>query len=85
MKRTFKVNTWVRDGEDAVVTFDYYPGRAGRYSGPPETCYEDEPDEIEIVSVIVNGKPEKLNEADEEELNNRLFDEGRAYYYEEGA
>lgn len=44
-----------------VATGWYHPPVAGRYSGPPESCYPDEPAEFEIetVSVMIteeNGK-----------------------------
>jgi hypothetical protein len=39
----------------AWVEFTYRAGRPGRFSGPPEDCYEDEPEEIEICRAYVNG------------------------------
>lgn len=46
----------------------YRPGRPGRYSGPPESCYPDEPDEIEIDFVTLDEEgfailPQELLEA----------------------
>ena len=35
------------------VTYDYSPFRPGRYSGPPEKCYPDEPEELEIESIRI--------------------------------
>jgi hypothetical protein len=39
----------------AWVEFEFTPGRPGRYSGPPEACYPDEPAEVVICQVLVNG------------------------------
>ena len=33
------------------VFFDYYKGEPGKFDGPPEDCYEAEPDEIDVVSL----------------------------------
>ena len=33
------------------VEFDYSPYRPGRYTGPPEDCYEEEREDIEITSI----------------------------------
>lgn len=76
MKITFTVATWIGDGIDASVTFDYYPGRPGVYSGPPEKCYEDEPDELEVTRVLVDGAEwlQALTEPELEELTNRLYE-----------
>ena len=39
-------------GEQYVmVGYHYTPAQPGRYSGPPEDCYPDEPDEIDLVAV----------------------------------
>jgi hypothetical protein len=38
------------------VTFDYRPGRPGRYYGPPEDCYPDEPFKIDILEVTLLTK-----------------------------
>lgn len=37
------------------VTFTFESGTPGYYSGPPENCYPDEEDQIEIVSVMYEG------------------------------
>lgn len=34
---------------------DYTPGTPGRYYGPPENCYPDEPSETEITALTVDG------------------------------
>ena len=39
------------------VTYDYSPFRPGRYSGPPEDCYPDEPEEFYIATITILGLP----------------------------
>ena len=39
----------------AWVEFEFHAGRPGCYSGPPEKCYEDEPAEVLICQVLLNG------------------------------
>jgi hypothetical protein len=41
---------------EALVEFEYTPGRPGRYFGPPEDCYPDEPAEVTILQVLINGQ-----------------------------
>lgn len=50
MKITFQVL-----GLSFEAEIDYTPGTPGRYSGPPEKCYPDEPSEIEFTSLTVDG------------------------------
>ena len=38
-----------------VVEYSYSPGAPGRLWGPPEDCYPEEPPEIDILSVKVDG------------------------------
>lgn len=33
--------------------YDYIPGIPGRYSGPPEHCFPDEPPELEPVKLLI--------------------------------
>ena len=42
-------------GVEMLASGTYYPGSPGRYSGPPEDCYEADPDELEIESITVGG------------------------------
>lgn len=35
--------------------YEFTPGRAGRYFGPPEDCCPDEPAEVTILQVFING------------------------------
>lgn len=47
-----------------VIVYDYTPRQAGRYSGPPESCYPDEPAEVDITNVVFQGvvlSPERLS------------------------
>lgn len=39
---------------DAEIS--YTPATPGRYSGPPEDCYPDDPAELEILSLTCEGK-----------------------------
>jgi hypothetical protein len=39
----------------AWIEYEFTPGRAGRYYGEPEHCYPDEPPEIAILNVLING------------------------------
>ena len=43
-------------GLDFTGTALFYPGRPGQFSGPPEKCYPDEPDEVEILTLLCGGK-----------------------------
>jgi len=46
-----KSNYFVLAGVDMLVEYTYKPAIPGKFTGPPESCYEDEPEEIEIQSV----------------------------------
>jgi len=46
-----KISYFVLGGEDVLVEYTYKPAIIGKLNGPPESCYEDEPEEIEIQSV----------------------------------
>lgn len=59
-KKIYPSTTYTMDfgvlGEIDVEVFYYYtPPQRGRYCGPPEDCYPDEPAELEIVDVAVPG------------------------------
>jgi len=56
---------------DVLVEYSYTPAQRGRYSGPPEDCYPDEPEEIEIEAITwIDGTPfpHELAELDREAL-----------------
>ena len=36
-----------------LVEYDYTPGRPGKISGPPEDCYPDEDEQMEISAVNI--------------------------------
>ena len=64
---------------DAVVlvTLSVIPGIPGRYSGPPEDCYPDEPAEWSIVSITGSdsGQPVELSPVELAVLEDRLSEE----------
>jgi hypothetical protein len=51
--------------EDAevLVTADAQPGEAGRLTGPPENCYPDTPDVVEVVSIVRKDNGKALTDA----------------------
>ena len=46
---------WAIDVDVEVEVSHYYPGRHSKISGPPEGCYEAEPEEVDISAVYVAG------------------------------
>jgi hypothetical protein len=71
---THTFDTFV-DDDDATVTFCYSPGRPGRnYMPNGDPGYPDEPAEIELISVIINGEEAVLTEAQAESLDQRLYE-----------
>jgi hypothetical protein len=46
-----KSGYFVLAGMDVLVEYTYKPAIPGRFTGPPESCYEDEQEEIEIYSI----------------------------------
>ena len=51
------------------VTCDYTPGTESQCSGPPEACFEGEPDAIEDVKVFV-GDVEITDEISDAQIEN---------------
>ena len=44
------------EGEfDMIIEYNYTPEQRGRYSGPPESCYPDESEELEVTDVSFGG------------------------------
>jgi hypothetical protein len=73
--KSYTVETYVGE-RDATVTFDFSPGRPAQTWGPPEKCYEADPDELEITRVVIDGAEVVLSEAEAEELANRMYETG---------
>lgn len=40
---------------ECMIEYDYTPAQAGRLYGPPENCYPDEPAEVDITDVHIQG------------------------------
>lgn len=70
-----KFRSWNIDWEVLAVV---YPGHPGCYSGPPEKCYEAEPDEIELVKVCVAGSDVDLRHVLDsviiESIENKIYE-----------
>lgn len=49
--KTITVEATLFGEVEFVMTYEYTPFRPGRFSGPPEDCYPDEPEELEIESI----------------------------------
>ena len=41
---------------EVPVEFEYSAGSPGRTYGPPEDCYESEPEEVNLLGVFINGQ-----------------------------
>lgn len=41
--------------QTATIEYTYTPRIPGRYSGPPEDCYPDEGEELEVTKVVIGN------------------------------
>lgn len=73
------------------LTFDaevsYSPMIPGRYSGPPENCYPDEPAELEILSLTCEGKDAMflLDSTVFEDIEQAAFEAAESYLEDQEA
>lgn len=58
--------------EDFVYELDYFHGSPSFVSGPPEDCYPDDPEDLEV-----ENYPEGLSTEEEEEIFYILLDLAR--------
>jgi len=84
MKQTFDFEVYMTiDDEDFTVRGEavFYPGSPGKTYGPPEKCYEAEPDELEITSEVWYTQdnadavlPRRLTDGEEQELYDKVYE-----------
>ena len=92
------IDTWIynpaaEDSEDASETLEvtvkanYIPGSPGRFSGPPEHCYPEEPAEVELLSIHGDGgfvlDPYELSDGERERLEQKVVDWVESQVFEE--
>ena len=71
-----KCKATLGEATEVVVEFDYTDFVPGRFSGPAESCYEDEGGELEILSVMLGNfdVQSSLSTEDLEVLANQCWD-----------
>jgi len=64
-----RTREFYRDNEDCViVTYTQSPYIPAQTSGPPETCYQAEGGEVEVISVkLANGENAWMSDAEEDQ------------------
>ena len=92
------IDTWVynpaaEDSEDAPETLEvtvkanYIPGSPGRFSGPPEHCYPEEPAEVELLSIHGDDgfvlDPSELSDGERERLEQEVVDWADSQVFED--
>src|SRR6202000_2707669 len=75
----YRIKFWVVREEDDIeldIIGDVQPGHKGRYYGPPEKCFPDEPTSAEITSVLINDKEwtGSLSYAEEDDAIEKLIE-----------
>ena len=79
MKRTLTLETYIGE-TDATVTVNYWPGRpAVMYLRNGDPGYPEDPDELEIVSMTLNGSPYVPTDAEASDLIDRLLEYDELY------
>jgi hypothetical protein len=71
------ISALIGDDTSVLVWFTYYPGRAGRTSGPIDLCYPEEPEEVTIYGVAIDGDDiqECLNQDTIDDLEGTIWDQ----------
>lgn len=68
------MTSFIDEDTEVHVFVHFYPGHPAKISGPPENCYEAEPDEMELVSVRgVSGDELVLTKEQEAQLYERVY------------
>jgi hypothetical protein len=70
-----QIETWVGEEDAIAVVISLTRGTPGRYSGPPEDCYPDDPPEMEWEVRRPDGRAwtGELSDADEQRIESELW------------
>jgi hypothetical protein len=72
--KAYTFTTFVGE-QEAVVEFAYWRGRPGVHTMPNgDPGYPDDPDELEIISVVIDGAEAELTDEQAEQLEERAFE-----------